>query len=42
VSAHAVFPRPGLYKLWAQVQRHGGVATVPFVVRVGGHAQHQH
>jgi len=36
VSAHAVFPRSGLYKLWAQVQRHGGVATVPFVVRVDG------
>lgn len=36
VSAHAVFPRAGLYKLWAQVQRHGEVATVPFVVRVDG------
>jgi hypothetical protein len=35
VSAHAVFPRSGLYKLWAQVQRRGEVATVPFVVRVG-------
>lgn len=34
VSAHAVFPRSGLYKLWAQVQRQGRVATVPFVVRV--------
>jgi hypothetical protein len=34
VSAHAVFPRSGLYKLWAQVQRHGAVVTVPFVVRV--------
>jgi hypothetical protein len=45
VSAHAVFPRSGLYKLWAQVQRHGAVATVSFVVRVdgpSGHAQHQH
>ncbi|MFP2908319.1 hypothetical protein ACLESD_25355 [Pyxidicoccus sp. 3LFB2] len=36
VSAHAVFPRPGLYKLWGQVQRKGRVATVPFVVRVDG------
>ena len=35
VSAHAVFPRPGLYKMWVQVQRHGEVVTVPFVLRVG-------
>ncbi|MCY1078820.1 hypothetical protein [Archangium lansingense] len=35
VSAHAVFPRPGLYKLWVQVQRRGAVVTVPFVLRVG-------
>ncbi|AKU98702.1 secreted protein [Labilithrix luteola] len=53
VSAHAVFPRPGLYKLWAQMQRRGAVVTVPFVLRVGtarpganhhsgGHAHHKH
>jgi hypothetical protein len=34
VSAHAVYPRPGLYKLWAQMQRRGEVITVPFVLRV--------
>ena len=36
IAAHAVFPRAGLYKLWAQVQRRGVVATVPFVLRVQG------
>ncbi|MBX3130450.1 MAG: hypothetical protein KF718_27270 [Polyangiaceae bacterium] len=35
VSAHAVFPRPGLYKLWAQLQRRGVVVTIPFVLRIG-------
>lgn len=34
VSAHTTFPRPGLYKVWAQFQRQGKVVTVPFVVRV--------
>lgn len=48
VSAHAEFPRPGLYKLWAQLRWGGEVITVPFVVRVGeraapsGHAHHGH
>ncbi len=28
------FPRPGLYKLWAQFQRGGAVITQPFVLRV--------
>lgn len=52
VSAHAVFPRPGLYMLWAQVQRRGAVVTVPFVLRIGagdarpeapgGHGHHKH
>jgi hypothetical protein len=35
VSAHAAFPRSGLYKLWVQVQRRGAVVTIPFVLRVG-------
>jgi hypothetical protein len=35
VSAHTIFPRVGLYKLWAQFQRGGRVITVPFVVHVG-------
>ncbi|WP_224249711.1 hypothetical protein [Hyalangium gracile] len=34
VSAHTSFPRPGLYKVWTQVQRGGRVITVPFVVHV--------
>ena len=36
VSAHTNFPRPGLYKIWAQFRRSGRVITVPFVVRVAG------
>jgi hypothetical protein len=35
VSAHAAFPRAGLYKMWVQVQRRGAVVTVPFVLQVG-------
>jgi hypothetical protein len=34
VSAHTIFPRVGLYKVWAQFQRDGRVITIPFVVRV--------
>lgn len=34
VSAHTKFPRPGLYKIWAQFQRNGRVITAPFVVPV--------
>ncbi len=34
VAAHTTFPRPGLYKIWAQFQRGGRVITVPFVVRI--------
>ncbi|MGG6264354.1 hypothetical protein ACQ4M3_00250 [Leptolyngbya sp. AN03gr2] len=34
ISAHTRFPRAGLYKIWAQFQRHGQVITVSFVVRV--------
>ncbi len=35
LSAHAVFPRAGRYKIWVQTQRRGEVVTVPFVLRVG-------
>lgn len=35
VGAHTMFPRAGLYKVWAQFQRGGRVITVSFVVRVG-------
>ncbi|MES1025139.1 hypothetical protein ABN584_19895 [Gloeocapsa sp. BRSZ] len=34
ISAHTSFPRAGLYKTWAQLQRDGQVITVPFVVRI--------
>lgn len=34
VSAHVKFPKAGLYKIWAQFQRNGGVIDVPFVVSV--------
>lgn len=34
VSAHTAFPRPGLYKLWAQFQRGGKVISIPFIVNV--------
>jgi hypothetical protein len=29
-----IFPRPGRYKVWLQIQRAGRVATVPFVIDV--------
>jgi hypothetical protein len=29
-----VFPAPGLYKMWVQLQRRGQIITAPFVVRV--------
>ena len=35
VRFNARFPRPGLYKAWAQFQRHGRVVTLPFVFPVG-------
>jgi Cupredoxin-like domain len=34
VSAHIVFPKAGIYKLWAQFQRNGRVIDVPFVINV--------
>jgi hypothetical protein len=35
---YARFPKPGLYKGWAQFQRDGRVLTAPFVLRVAGEA----
>jgi hypothetical protein len=32
-----LFPRPGMYRLWTQFQRHGGVSTVRFTVPVAPH-----
>jgi plastocyanin len=34
VSTYVTFPRPGLYKMWAQFQRNDRVTTVPFVLDV--------
>jgi hypothetical protein len=34
VSVHIVFPKAGIYKLWAQFQRNGRVIDVPFIVDV--------
>jgi hypothetical protein len=32
-----LFPRPGMYRLWTQFQRHGDVSTVRFTVPVAPH-----
>jgi hypothetical protein len=34
VAAHVNFPKPGIYKIWAEFQRNGKVTAVPFVVSV--------
>jgi hypothetical protein len=34
VAAQLAFPKPGIYKLWAQFKRRGEVISVPFVVSV--------
>jgi hypothetical protein len=31
---HALFPKPGHYRIWLQFQRHNVLSTVPFTVRV--------
>ena len=31
---HALFPKPGNYKIWLQFQRHDVLSTVPFTVRL--------
>jgi hypothetical protein len=31
---HALFPKPGNYRVWLQFQRHDKLSTVPFTVRV--------
>jgi hypothetical protein len=34
VAARVNFPKPGLYKIWAEFQRNGKVTAVPFVINV--------
>ena len=34
LTFHALFPRPGTYRIWLQFQRNGRLSTVPFTVRV--------
>jgi hypothetical protein len=38
IRVRTSFPRPGLYKLWAQLQRSGQVLTQPFVLQIGAAA----
>jgi hypothetical protein len=38
VAFDVLFPRPGTYHLWMQVQRRGAIVTLPFVVRVSPRA----
>jgi hypothetical protein len=34
LTFHALFPKPGVYRIWLQFQRAGKLSTVPFTVRV--------
>lgn len=34
VSAHITFPKPSIYRVWAQFQRGGTVTTVPFTIDI--------
>jgi hypothetical protein len=34
ISAHVKFPKPELYKIWAQFKRAGKVINIPFVINV--------
>jgi hypothetical protein len=38
IAFDVLFPRPGTYHLWMQVQRRGAIVTLPFVVRVSPRA----
>jgi hypothetical protein len=38
IAFDVMFPRPGTYHLWMQVQRRGAIVTLPFVVRVSPRA----
>lgn len=34
LTFHALFPKPGIYRIWLQFQRNGRLSTLPFTVRV--------
>ena len=34
LTFHALFPKPGVYRIWLQFQRNSRLTTVPFTVRV--------
>ena len=36
IQMNVIFPEPGMYRVWVQVQRKGKVSTVPFTVDVSG------
>jgi hypothetical protein len=38
IAFDVMFPRPGTYHLWMQVQRRGAIVTLPFVVSVSPRA----
>ena len=36
IQMNVIFPEPGLYRIWVQVQRRNRVSTVPFTIEVKG------
>jgi hypothetical protein len=34
LTFHALFPKPGMYRIWLQFQRNGRLSMIPFTVRV--------
>ena len=36
IQMNVIFPEPGMYRVWVQVQRKGKVSTLPFTVGVSG------
>ena len=36
IQMNVIFPEPGMYRVWVQVQRKGKVSTLPFTVDVSG------
>ena len=35
IQVNMIFPAPGMYRVWVQIQRRGVLNTVPFTIRVG-------